>query len=86
MDWFVAAGGERLGPIPQADLLTLAREGRIKATDLVWREGMSQWVSAGQAPELAGVLAPPTPPVIDTKDEPKVEEPKPSQVGANMNE
>ena len=37
-------------------------------------------------PETKAAVAPPTPPVIDTKDEPKVEEPKPSQGGANMNE
>lgn len=64
MEWFVAVGGERLGPIPQAELLTLAREGRIKASDLVWHEGVAQWIPAGQATELAGVLGPPIPPVI----------------------
>lgn len=37
-------------------------------------------------PETKAAVAPPTPPVIDTKEEPKVEEPKPSQGGANMNE
>jgi len=57
MSWHVMADGQKFGPVSLEDLLSWARAGRLKAIDLVWREGMPQWLPANQAPELASVAA-----------------------------
>jgi uncharacterized RDD family membrane protein YckC len=54
MPWFYANAGQQIGPIADAELERLAREGVIQATTLVWREGMQNWE------EYAAVAPPPT--------------------------
>lgn len=45
-DWFYAAGDTRLGPVSEDDLKRLATDGKLKPGDLVWRDGMPDWVEA----------------------------------------
>jgi uncharacterized RDD family membrane protein YckC len=52
MDWFYADGTNRAGPISDETLRELVRIGKITATTLVWREGMSNWQPYGT---LSGV-------------------------------
>ena len=54
--WYVMADGQRLGPISTEDLLSWARAGRLKPIDLVWREGMPQWLPANQVEELTAAV------------------------------
>jgi hypothetical protein len=35
--------GEKRGPVSDHELKRLASEGTLKPTDLIWREGMSDW-------------------------------------------
>ena len=56
MNWLVMAGGRQLGPVSQDELVVWAREGRLRPEDLVWRNGMPQWVRAGTAAELTAVV------------------------------
>lgn len=44
--WYVNRKGKRLGPISQDDLVAHIKNGKIKGSDLVWTEGMSDWSSA----------------------------------------
>lgn len=53
--WYVGRGGQRRGPVSWADLQGLAAGGKILPTDLVWREGMADWVAAST---IAGLFAP----------------------------
>jgi GYF domain 2 len=39
MSWHVMADGQKFGPVSLEDPLSWARAGRLKAIDLVWREG-----------------------------------------------
>ena len=56
--WFYATGGQQNGPVSQEELIRLVGIGTVKATDLVWCEGMPNWIPAGEVEALA-----PPPPV-----------------------
>ncbi len=47
MNWHYAIDGQQLGPISEGDLKQLYASGEITANDLVWREGLDDWVSYG---------------------------------------
>lgn len=44
--WYYAKGGQRNGPITPDQLRQLASVGTLLPTDLVWKQGMSQWDEA----------------------------------------
>jgi uncharacterized RDD family membrane protein YckC/DNA-directed RNA polymerase subunit RPC12/RpoP len=43
MSWYYAGGGKQIGPVTDADIDFLVREGVIQPATLVWREGMGEW-------------------------------------------
>jgi hypothetical protein len=45
-DWHYSSGGKKNGPVSPIALKRLAETGILTPTDLVWREGMQQWVPA----------------------------------------
>ena len=53
--WYVARDGAQRGPLSTAELLSLAQRGDVKPDDLLWREGLPTWQTAGAVP---GVFAP----------------------------
>ena len=55
--WYVAVEGRRYGPVTAEQLGAWAQQGRLTAQDLVWREGMAEWVAAGTVEELAALFA-----------------------------
>lgn len=57
-EWFFYRNGEQRGPISSAMLKDLVRKGRIARTDLVWREGLDDWTSAGEIKGLFRQSAP----------------------------
>ncbi len=50
--WYFARAGQRQGPFPGDELRRSIAAGTVVGTDLVWREGMPEWVPAGSVPEL----------------------------------
>ena len=67
-DWHYSSGGKKTGPVSPAELKRLADTGVLTPTDLVWREGMQQWVPASAvkglfavSPAAAPAPAPPAP-------------------------
>lgn len=63
--WYLGAGGQRLGPYDEAGLAGAASAGTLTAGTLVWKAGMAAWTPAAQVPEVAALLAatpPPLPP------------------------
>ena len=50
--WYYSQGGQRQGPIAFDKLKELAASGQLGPTDLVWKEGMSQWAEAKSLKEL----------------------------------
>lgn len=47
MNWHYAIDGQQLGPVSEKELKQLFEAGEIKTNDLIWREGLSDWVSYG---------------------------------------
>lgn len=45
-EWFYTRGSKRFGPVSATELKQLADHGELAAEELVWREGMDQWVPA----------------------------------------
>ena len=68
MTWFSAHDEIRSGPMTAGELADAARQGKVTADTLAWKEGMSDWLPfrrvAGQV--FAESLA--TPGVVDRSD------------------
>ncbi len=45
-EWYYTQGGQQLGPFTAADMKKFAEDGKLKQDDLVWKEGMANWVAA----------------------------------------
>ncbi|MBC7979716.1 MAG: CD225/dispanin family protein [Armatimonadetes bacterium] len=55
MSWYYSKNGLQLGPVPEEELLAKFKNGEVLPTDLIWKEGMSDWKPLGQVSEfLAG--------------------------------
>ncbi|MFD0895150.1 CD225/dispanin family protein [Luteolibacter ambystomatis] len=59
MQWYYSKNGSQLGPISTEDIKAKLASSEIAATDLVWKEGMADWVPAGQVGELRSSVATP---------------------------
>ena len=65
--YHVAVNGRATGPFDIPVLAQMAAAGQFAANSLVWRNGMAQWVAAGQIDELKHLFAdqmPPIPPTV----------------------
>ena len=45
-EWFFSDGDARQGPVTEDELKRLLAGGRVAPTDLVWKDGMPDWVEA----------------------------------------
>ena len=48
-EWYWMKDGKKQGPVDTAHLKQLARAGQIQPTDMIWRDGLPNWVPASQA-------------------------------------
>lgn len=66
--WYYVKGGQRQGPVSAGQLKELATSRTLQQTDLVWREGMPQWVQAttvtGLFPTASSAPPPAVPPPL----------------------
>lgn len=68
IQWYYAKGGQQQGPVTQEELQALLRNGTLNpATDLVWNQGMADWLPASQVPALIGGAAAPPGPAISSE-------------------
>ena len=51
-EWYYTSAGQQSGPVPLERLKELVYNGTLKARDLVWKQGMSQWNPLSSVPEL----------------------------------
>lgn len=56
-EWYYSVDGDRQGPITSAELKKLADGGKVGPADLVWKEGMADWVAAKSIKGLFGAAA-----------------------------
>ncbi|MFM7184601.1 MAG: DUF4339 domain-containing protein, partial [Planctomycetota bacterium] len=52
--WYYTQGKDRKGPVSSARLKAMADEGWLTPKDLVWKEGMPNWISAEKVRGLFG--------------------------------
>lgn len=52
-EYYILNGSEQQGPLQIEQL-----RGRVTPQTLVWREGLPDWIRAGDLPELSGLLVP----------------------------
>ena len=57
MNWYYDLGGQRQGPVPEAELDRLLVSGTITTSTLVWCEGMADWQPLGHARSAVGAGA-----------------------------
>src|SRR4051812_18447658 len=87
-DWYYLRGGQQQGPIGSAELKQLAATGGLGADDMVWKEGMAEWIKAGTVTGLAfaGAAPAPTPaptpvPAVPAPFAPAAAGQNPSEIG-----
>lgn len=56
-EWYVGRSGEQSGPYTSQQLIQLANEGRLSPTDVLWKEGMSEWAPCSSVRGLFGEAA-----------------------------
>lgn len=57
MQWFYSKNGTQLGPVEESELRAKLASGEVAKVDLVWREGMTDWLPAAEVAELATLTA-----------------------------
>src|SRR3954470_14648715 len=60
--WYYLVNGVQTGPVDASALPGLVQSGTITAGTAIWKEGMAQWVPAGQVPGMM-----PAPPPVPQK-------------------
>jgi hypothetical protein len=58
-EWFYTRNKEQFGPVNSTQLKELAARGELLPSDLVWKDGMSEWVSAATLKSIFGAAAAP---------------------------
>lgn len=48
MKWYYAKGGSQQGPVSSEDLQAKISSGELAASDLIWRDGMKDWLPVSQ--------------------------------------
>ncbi len=51
-EWYYGRAGQQEGPIDEATMRSRIAAGQVGPTDLVWREGMGEWLPLAQVAEL----------------------------------
>ena len=57
-DWHCLVGGQRYGPVSKEELQSWVLVGRVRPSDLVWTEGMTDWLPVAQVAELRPATQP----------------------------
>lgn len=61
--FFTAVNGTQAGPFDINVLSQMVQNGTFSKETLVWKQGMANWMPAGQVPELLNVFGPTPPPM-----------------------
>ncbi len=61
IEWYLARDNKQYGPLSDIEMRKLAELKHLKDSDLVWRAGFSDWISAAKALPDVFPAAPPPP-------------------------
>jgi hypothetical protein len=53
LQWYYAMGASQFGPVAEEEIGQLIEHGNLNEATLLWKEGMSQWITAKYAAEFA---------------------------------
>jgi hypothetical protein len=56
MKWYYAKGGSQQGPVSTEDLQAKVSSGELAASDLIWRDGMKDWLPVSQVGDFASFV------------------------------
>lgn len=62
--WYYSKNGIQMGPVSTEELSGKAKGGEVLASDLIWREGMADWLPLSQVSEFQGTAVVSVPPSI----------------------
>ena len=84
--WYYSKMGLQQGPVPEDELRQKIRRAEIGDTNLVWREGMADWLPISQVAELKDTVSPaiPDPAPQTGMPTPVVPPPQPQQSQGNV--
>lgn len=68
--FFIVVNGQQAGPFDMNSLTAMVTQNQLTKETLVWRQGMSGWIAAGQVAELGHLFAATPPPVPPTPPSP----------------
>jgi len=84
--WYYSKLGIMQGPVPEIELLQMICSGEIDGANLVWKEGMPDWLPLSRVPELLGQTQSNTPvartDMADVLDKPELSFPVRQPVGS----
>ncbi|MBC8126608.1 MAG: DUF4190 domain-containing protein [Gloeobacteraceae cyanobacterium ES-bin-144] len=55
MQWYYSKNTTQLGPITDSELKAKVSSGEISRADLIWKDGMRDWLPVSSVPELSGI-------------------------------
>jgi hypothetical protein len=80
MQWYYLVQGQRQGPVDDAGLETLVRQGVVLDDTLVWREGLTEWHPYGTVKPPPAPAPPSRPEPVQTRPEPIQTRPEPASL------
>ena len=60
-EWYYSQNSEKRGPVSGAELKALAASGKLKPTDMIWKEGTAKWLPAQSVKGLFPAATVPVP-------------------------
>ena len=57
--WYYTNAGQQAGPVDESQLKGLVSSGQVGPQDLVWKDGMANWLPAASVSELGAIAATP---------------------------
>jgi hypothetical protein len=63
-EWYYAKGGQKVGPVSEADLKALIQSGQLSANDMVWKQGTAGWMPVSKLFPSPSAVARPVPPPL----------------------
>jgi hypothetical protein len=74
--WYYSKNGMQLGPLSMEELSGKAKGGEVSPSDLVWKEGMTDWKPLAQVPEFQPIGGFSNPPPIGMGSVPMQQPPR----------
>ena len=56
-EWHCTVDGKQYGPVDDDVVRSWIAQGRVKSTDMLWKDGMVEWLRADSVPEMRAAFA-----------------------------